>query len=61
MVSGCDRGCGIGGLRAGERLYGDRPNGYAIWENIQKILDQKFKDTGVVNAYFPLFIPHRIS
>src|SRR3989338_1112668 len=35
-----------------------RPNGYAIWENIQKILDQKFKDTGVENAYFPLFIPH---
>jgi len=35
-----------------------RPNGFAIWENIQKILDQKFKDTGVENAYFPLFIPH---
>ena len=35
-----------------------RPNGFAIWENIQKILDQKFKETGVENAYFPLFIPH---
>lgn len=35
-----------------------RPNGFAIWENIQKILDKKFKDTGVENAYFPLFIPH---
>ena len=34
-----------------------RPNGYAIWENIQKILDGMFKETGVVNAYFPLFIP----
>jgi len=35
-----------------------RPNGFAIWENIQKILDQKFKEAGVENAYFPLFIPH---
>lgn len=34
-----------------------RPYGYAIWENIQKILDQKIKDTGHQNAYFPLFIP----
>ncbi len=34
-----------------------RPNGYAIWENIQKILDAMFKETGVVNAYFPLLIP----
>jgi prolyl-tRNA synthetase len=34
-----------------------RPYGYAIWENIQKILDQMIKDTGHVNAYFPLLIP----
>jgi prolyl-tRNA synthetase len=34
-----------------------RPNGYAVWENIQKVLDKMFKETGVVNAYFPLFIP----
>ncbi|MEE4311086.1 MAG: proline--tRNA ligase [candidate division KSB1 bacterium] len=34
-----------------------RPNGYAIWENMQATLDKKFKDTGHVNAYFPLFIP----
>jgi len=34
-----------------------KPYGYAIWENMQKILDKKFKDTGHVNAYFPLFIP----
>ena len=34
-----------------------KPYGYAIWENIQKELDQMFKDTGHVNAYFPLFIP----
>ena len=34
-----------------------RPNGYAIWEEMQKALDQMFKDTGHQNAYFPLFIP----
>jgi len=34
-----------------------KPYGYAIWENIQKILDQMFKNTGHMNAYFPLLIP----
>ncbi len=34
-----------------------RPNGYAIWEQMQKILDRMFKESGHVNAYFPLFIP----
>ncbi len=34
-----------------------RPNGYGIWENIQKNLDRMFKETGHVNAYFPLLIP----
>jgi len=34
-----------------------KPYGYAIWENIQKILDEKLKATGHKNAYFPLFIP----
>ena len=34
-----------------------RPYGWAIWENIQKALDKRFKDTGHVNAAFPLFIP----
>jgi len=34
-----------------------RPNGYAIWENIQRILDDRFKELGHVNAYFPLLIP----
>ncbi len=34
-----------------------KPWGYAIWENIQKNLDAMFKETGHVNAYFPLFIP----
>lgn len=34
-----------------------RPYGYAIWENIQRELDARFKATGHKNAYFPLFIP----
>ena len=34
-----------------------RPYGYAIWENIQKDLDLRFKATGAKNAYFPLLIP----
>ncbi len=34
-----------------------KPWGYALWENIQKRLDAKFKETGHQNAYFPLFIP----
>jgi prolyl-tRNA synthetase len=34
-----------------------RPNGYAIWEMMQQALDRMFKETGHVNAYFPLFIP----
>lgn len=34
-----------------------KPWGYALWENIQRGLDKMFKDTGHVNAYFPLFIP----
>ena len=34
-----------------------RPYGYAIWENIQKELDARFKATGAENAYFPLLIP----
>ena len=34
-----------------------KPTGFAIWENMQKQLDKMFKDTGHVNAYFPLFVP----
>ena len=34
-----------------------KPWGYALWENMQKILDAKFKETGHQNAYFPLLIP----
>jgi prolyl-tRNA synthetase len=36
-----------------------KPWGYAIWENIRDVLDKMFKETGVKNAYFPLFIPKR--
>lgn len=34
-----------------------RPNGYAVWENMQRALDDMFKATGHQNAYFPLLIP----
>jgi len=34
-----------------------KPYGYSIWEKMQAVLDQKFKETGHSNAYFPLFIP----
>ncbi len=34
-----------------------RPRGYALWERVQDFLDTWFKETGVGNAYFPLFIP----
>ena len=34
-----------------------KPYGFAIWEQMKSVLDKMFKDTGHVNAYFPLFIP----
>ncbi len=34
-----------------------KPTGYAIWENMKAQLDKMFKETGHVNAYFPLFVP----
>ena len=37
-----------------------RPYSYAIWENIQKILDAKFKETGHENVYMPMFIPESL-
>src|SRR5215831_19361352 len=37
-----------------------RPYGYAIWELMQQALDRRFKETGHVNAYFPLFIPESL-
>ncbi|HLD24717.1 MAG TPA: proline--tRNA ligase [Patescibacteria group bacterium] len=37
-----------------------RPYGYAIWENVQKIMDGYMKAAGLENAYFPLFIPHSL-
>ena len=41
-------------------LYIYRPYGYAIWENIQKILDEKFKETGHENVYLPVLIPESL-
>ena len=37
-----------------------KPAGYAIWENIQKELDRRFKETGVKNVYMPMFIPESL-
>jgi prolyl-tRNA synthetase len=37
-----------------------RPYGYSIWENIQRLMDKRIKDTGHLNAYFPLFIPESL-
>lgn len=37
-----------------------RPYGYAIWENIQSILDKRFKETGHENIYMPMFIPESL-
>ena len=37
-----------------------RPAGYALWENIQKELDARFKETGVENVYMPMFIPESL-
>ena len=37
-----------------------RPAGYAIWELIQKQLDERFKATGVENVYLPMFIPESL-
>ncbi len=37
-----------------------KPYGYAIWENIQRELDRRFKETGVENVYMPMFIPESL-
>ncbi len=37
-----------------------KPAGYALWENIQKELDRRFKETGVENVYMPMFIPESL-
>lgn len=37
-----------------------RPRGYAIWENIQRELDRRFKETGVENVAMPMFIPESL-
>ena len=37
-----------------------KPAGYAIWELIQKQLDERFKETGVENVYMPMFIPESL-
>ena len=49
--------CDYSGVK-GCMIY--QPNGYAIWENIQKGLDTRFKETGVQNVYLPLLIPESL-
>ena len=51
-------------LRAGLAEYADvkgcmiiKPHGYALWEKVQSVLDGWFKEDGVQNCYFPIFIP----
>ena len=41
-------------------MYIYRPYGYAIWENMQKVLDSMFKKTGHKNVYMPLLIPENL-
>ncbi|MEC7927661.1 MAG: proline--tRNA ligase, partial [Candidatus Neomarinimicrobiota bacterium] len=51
-------------IRSGMADYGPvkgtmviKPYGFSLWENLRDALDRMIKDTGHVNAYFPLFIP----
>lgn len=37
-----------------------KPNSYAVWEKIRNFTDQRFKEAGIKNAYFPLFIPEKL-
>ncbi len=37
-----------------------RPYGYALWENMQKVMDEKLKATGHENVYMPIFIPESL-
>ncbi len=37
-----------------------KPYGFGLWENMKSVLDQKFKDTGHENAYFPIFVPKNL-
>ena len=37
-----------------------RPYGFTLWENMQFLLDKRFKETGHSNAYFPIFIPEKL-
>lgn len=37
-----------------------RPYGYALWENMQKVMDEKLKESGHENVYMPMFIPESL-
>lgn len=53
-----DAGMAESGLSKGTMII--KPYGYAVWEFIQRALDDRFKATGHENVYFPLFIPQRL-
>jgi prolyl-tRNA synthetase len=53
-----DAGMAENGLARGTMII--KPHGYAVWEFIQRALDDRFKATGHENVYFPLFIPEKL-
>lgn len=53
-----DAGMAESGLARGTMVI--KPHGYAIWEFVQRALDDRFKATGHENLYFPMFIPQRL-
>lgn len=60
VVYRCHQKNRFGGLFTRKGFMVIKPYGYAIWENIQGYLDQKFKATGHKNMYFPLLIPESL-
>ena len=60
MVYGCSKEGRVSSYSKIKGCMVIRPNGYAIWENIQKELDVRFKKTGVENVYMPMFIPESL-
>ena len=57
MVYRCGEKSRLCGYTSVKGCMAIKPAGYAIWENIQKELDRRFKETGVENVYMPMFIP----
>lgn len=60
MVHGCVQKAELAEYTSVKGCMVIRPYGYAIWENIQRILDGMFKQTGVENVCMPMFIPESL-